>query len=85
MYHGTKDEREQIFQTKVKKHLNGGRPTLKFPVVCTSYEMVLRDQHNLSKVSWEFIIIVSDFSQISFSSGLFSNICSGRRSPYEER
>ena len=36
-----------------------GRPTDKFPVVCTSYEMVLRDQANLSKISWEFIIIVS--------------------------
>ncbi|KAK5991313.1 Lymphocyte-specific helicase [Cladobotryum mycophilum] len=34
-----------------------GRPTAKFPVVCTSYEMVLLDQHNLSRISWEFIII----------------------------
>ena len=41
----------------MQKHLNKGRPTAKFPVVCTSYEMVLRDQHNLSKINWEFIII----------------------------
>ncbi|UZP40748.1 hypothetical protein NXS19_008564 [Fusarium pseudograminearum] len=26
-------------------------------MVCTSYEMVLRDQHNLSRINWEFIII----------------------------
>ncbi|KAJ4120135.1 putative ATPase [Fusarium equiseti] len=57
MYHGTKDDREKIFRTSMQKHLNKGRPTAKFPVVCTSYEMVLRDQHNLSKINWEFIII----------------------------
>ncbi|WZH42875.1 SNF2 family N-terminal domain-containing protein [Fusarium acuminatum] len=57
MYHGNKDDRERIFRTSMMKHLKGGRPTAKFPVVCTSYEMVLRDQHNLSKINWEFIII----------------------------
>ncbi|SCO52626.1 related to proliferation associated SNF2-like protein [Fusarium fujikuroi] len=57
MYHGNKDDREKIFRNKMLKHLKGGRPTTKFPVVCTSYEMVLRDQHNLSKINWEFIII----------------------------
>ncbi|KAF5246771.1 hypothetical protein FANTH_6632 [Fusarium anthophilum] len=57
MYHGNKDNREKIFRTKMLKHLKAGRPTTKFPVVCTSYEMVLRDQHNLSKINWEFIII----------------------------
>lgn len=58
MYHGTKDNREDIFRTKLMRNLQGGRPTDKFPIVCTSYEMVLRDQANLSKISWEFIIIV---------------------------
>ncbi|KAK2693853.1 hypothetical protein QWA68_008400 [Fusarium oxysporum] len=57
MYHGNKDDREKIFRTQMLKHLKAGRPTTKFPVVCTSYEMVLRDQHNLSKINWEFIII----------------------------
>ncbi|KAF4444624.1 proliferation associated SNF2 [Fusarium acutatum] len=57
MYHGNKDDREKIFRTKMLKNLKAGRPTTKFPVVCTSYEMVLRDQHNLSKINWEFIII----------------------------
>lgn len=59
MYHGDKKQREEIFKTKMMRHLKAGRPTDKFPVVCTSYEMVLRDQHNLSKINWEFIIIVS--------------------------
>ncbi|KAG7411271.1 SNF2 family N-terminal domain-containing protein [Fusarium sp. MPI-SDFR-AT-0072] len=57
MYHGNKDDREKIFRAQMLKHLKAGRPTTKFPVVCTSYEMVLRDQHNLSKINWEFIII----------------------------
>ena len=59
MYHGNQAQREDIFQTKMMKNLKSGRPTLRFPVVCTSYEMVLRDQHNLSRIQWEFIIIVS--------------------------
>lgn len=58
MYHGDKKQREDIFKTKMMRQLKDGRPTDKFPVVCTSYEMVLRDQHNLSRINWEFIIIV---------------------------
>lgn len=58
MFHGTKQDREDIFKTKMQKNLKNGRVTPKFPVVCTSYEMVLREQANLSKVNWEFIIIV---------------------------
>lgn len=58
MFHGTKTEREDIFRTKMQRNLKNGRPTDKFPVVCTSYEMVLREQASLSKVNWEFIIIV---------------------------
>jgi ATP-dependent DNA helicase len=38
-----------------------GRPSDKFPVVCTSYDIILRDKTYLSKINWEFIIIVSDF------------------------
>ncbi|KHN98465.1 ISWI chromatin-remodeling complex ATPase ISW2 [Metarhizium album ARSEF 1941] len=57
MYHGNQAQRAKIFQTNMLKNLKGGRPTAKFPVVCTSYEMVLRDQHNLSRIQWEFIII----------------------------
>ncbi|KAG6041334.1 hypothetical protein E4U41_004864 [Claviceps citrina] len=57
MYHGNQAQREEVFQTKMMRNLTRGRPSVKFPVVCTSYEMVLRDQHNLSRIQWEFIII----------------------------
>ncbi|KAL7948572.1 SNF2 family DNA-dependent ATPase [Trichoderma barbatum] len=57
MYHGTKTQREEIFRKEIMHHLKSGRPTEKFPVVCTSYEMVINDHHNLSRIKWEFIII----------------------------
>ncbi|KAF1738402.1 Lymphoid-specific helicase [Beauveria bassiana] len=57
MYHGTREQRQQIFSSKMMKHLHAGRPTDKFPVVCTSYEMVLQDKSFLSRINWEFIII----------------------------
>ncbi|QUC16761.1 uncharacterized protein UV8b_01002 [Ustilaginoidea virens] len=57
MYHGDRAQRQDIFQTKLMANLQAGRPSPRFPVVCTSYEMVLRDQHNLSRIQWEFIII----------------------------
>ena len=69
MFHGTKADRENIFQTKMMRNLKGGRPSEKFPVVCTSYEMVLKEQANLSKVNWEFIIIVSLCSVFLVSAG----------------
>ncbi|PHH74382.1 hypothetical protein CDD82_4956 [Ophiocordyceps australis] len=57
MYHGNQQQRDDIYKTRMARHMQSGRPTAKFPVVCTSYEMVLRDRHNLSKIEWEFIII----------------------------
>ncbi|ATY62484.1 SNF2 family helicase ATPase [Cordyceps militaris] len=57
MYHGTPQQRQQIYSKEIMKHLQAGRPTEKFPVVCTSYEMVLQDKAFLSRIDWEFIII----------------------------
>ncbi|KAI1192238.1 SNF2 family N-terminal domain-containing protein [Nemania serpens] len=57
LYHGTIQERQQIFQDKIMKHYQKGKPTQKFPVVCTSYEMVLRDHAALSKINWAFIVV----------------------------
>ncbi|OAA58670.1 SNF2 family helicase/ATPase PasG [Cordyceps fumosorosea ARSEF 2679] len=57
MYHGKPEQRQQIFSQKIMKHMQAGRPTERFPVVCTSYEMVLQDKAFLSRINWEFIII----------------------------
>ncbi|CAG8949577.1 hypothetical protein HYFRA_00007810 [Hymenoscyphus fraxineus] len=57
LYHGTKPERKKKFEKDMMKHITNGRVTTKFPVVCTSPEMVLMDQADLTKINWEFIII----------------------------
>lgn len=59
MYHGKPDERRVIRDTKLFPNLDKqGKPTERFPVVCTSYEMVIQDSAHLSRINWEFIIIV---------------------------
>lgn len=74
MYHGTPQQRSEIFKTKIMRHMNGGRPTEKFPVVCTSYEMVLKDRAALSKINWEFIIIDEGHRMKNFDSKLFREL-----------
>ncbi|KAK3318178.1 SNF2 family N-terminal domain-containing protein [Apodospora peruviana] len=74
MYHGTPERRGEIFKTKIARHLHGGRPTDKFPVVCTSYEMVLKDRAALSRINWEFIIIDEGHRMKNFDSKLFREL-----------
>lgn len=74
MYHGTPQQRNEIFKTKIMRHLHGGRPTDKFPVVCTSYEMVLKDRAALCKINWEFIIIDEGHRMKNFDSKLFREL-----------
>ncbi|KAK3294474.1 SNF2 family N-terminal domain-containing protein [Chaetomium fimeti] len=74
MYHGTPQQRNEIFKSKIMRHLHGGRPTEKFPVVCTSYEMVLKDRAALSKINWEFIIIDEGHRMKNFDSKLFREL-----------
>lgn len=74
MYHGTPQQRSDIFKTKIMRHIQGGRPTEKFPVVCTSYEMVLKDRASLSKINWEFIIIDEGHRMKNFDSKLFREL-----------
>ncbi|KAK6087523.1 iswi chromatin-remodeling complex atpase isw2 [Seiridium cupressi] len=61
LYHGKPEERQAIFKNKVFKHYkrtaSGGSALAGFPVVCTSYEMVLRDHASLSKIDWACIIV----------------------------
>ncbi|KAI1321718.1 SNF2 family N-terminal domain-containing protein [Xylariaceae sp. FL0255] len=67
LYHGTIQERQEMFKTKLwnnyplarsnPKNPHERAPNKRFPVVCTSYEMVLRDHANLSKVEWSIIVV----------------------------
>ena len=48
-YVGGREERAKIFQTQVTQ--------LKFNVLVTTYEFIMRDRSKLSKVNWQYIII----------------------------
>ncbi len=74
MYHGLPEDRKEIHTTKIMRHIHKGRPTDKFPVVCTSYEMVLKDRALLSKINWEFIIIDEGHRMKNFDSKLFREL-----------
>lgn len=60
LYHGIPEERQHIYRNQIMKYYRKGRPTERFPVVCTSYEMVLRDHSALSKIDWAFIVVVGN-------------------------
>ncbi|KAH9908638.1 SNF2 family N-terminal domain-containing protein [Xylariomycetidae sp. FL2044] len=61
LYHGTPQDRNDIFRDKIWKNISKvgkeRKPNEAFPIVCTSYEMVLRDAKSLSKVDWAFIVV----------------------------
>ncbi|KAI1296078.1 hypothetical protein EDD11_007587 [Mortierella claussenii] len=51
LYHGTPEEREHKRNHKLKK-LDSS-----FPIIVTSYEIVIRDRKFLSKYQWKYIIV----------------------------
>jgi len=55
MYHGTPQVRGQIRRSQLKGDAKGA----KFPVVCTSYEICMRDKKFLANYPWKFIVVVS--------------------------
>ncbi|KAF2762322.1 SWI/SNF chromatin remodeling complex component [Pseudovirgaria hyperparasitica] len=52
LYHGSKQEREELRKTRLSSP--GGD---KFPVVVTSYEICMNDRKHLANFGWKFIII----------------------------
>ena len=52
LYHGSKEQREEIRRKQLKRP---GSP--EFPVVCTSYEICMNDRKHLGHFGWKFIII----------------------------
>ncbi|RPA94511.1 hypothetical protein L873DRAFT_1701176 [Choiromyces venosus 120613-1] len=51
LYHGTPPEREEMRKTKM------GKVDANFPIICTSYDLVMIDRKYLAKYGWKFIII----------------------------
>ncbi|TKA82692.1 hypothetical protein B0A55_01496 [Friedmanniomyces simplex] len=52
LYHGSKQEREEIRRTRMRSP--GGAD---FPIICTSYEICMNDRKFLQHFGWKFIII----------------------------
>ncbi|KAG6366990.1 hypothetical protein INS49_001171 [Diaporthe citri] len=79
MYHGTPKDRENLRKTKLFPNLDKmGKPTNRFPVVCTSYEMVIKDSSSLSRIQWEFIIVDEGHRLKNAEARLFQEICKFR-------
>lgn len=53
LYHGTKEERQQIRNLR----LNSTKVDAKFPVVVTSYEIVIADIKFLAKHHWKYVVV----------------------------
>ena len=53
MYHGSPQIRAEIR----RKQLRGDAKGAKFPVVCTSYEICMRDKKYLASYPWKFIVV----------------------------
>lgn len=51
LYHGSPTEREHMRKTHMKK------VDFDFPIICTSYELIMNDRKYLQRFSWKFIII----------------------------
>lgn len=53
LYHGDKATREEIR----RKHFSKKQSSESFPIVVTSYEIIMNDRQFLSRIQWKFIII----------------------------
>jgi ATP-dependent DNA helicase len=55
IYHGSPEERAEM-RRGVMRRKNEGKPS-EFPIVITSYELVMRDRCHLSNYNWQYIVI----------------------------
>mmetsp|Transcript_6329 Transcript_6329/g.15442 ORF Transcript_6329/g.15442 Transcript_6329/m.15442 type:complete len:741 (+) Transcript_6329:87-2309(+) len=53
VYHGSKEEREELLSGHMRHPDNNPN----FPVIITSYEIVLRDFKRLSRFKWKFLVV----------------------------
>jgi ATP-dependent DNA helicase len=55
LYHGTKEERAAI-RNKCMKTRDQGK--MKFPIICTSYDICINDSKFLGQYQWRYIVVV---------------------------
>lgn len=54
LYHGSKEERQHMINRKMMKKKE---TTMEFPVIVTSYEIVMNDRKFLQKYNWKYIVV----------------------------
>lgn len=54
LYHGSKEERQHMINRKMQKK---NETNMDFPVVVTSYEIVMNDRKFLQKYNWKYIVV----------------------------
>ncbi|KAJ2893914.1 uncharacterized protein MKZ38_008118 [Zalerion maritima] len=82
-YHGLPNDRAEIRNTKIYGNMemvNAGsgkkarRPTQRFPVVVTTYEIILRDKTYLQKIDWDVVVIDEGHRMKNFDAKLFREL-----------
>ncbi|RCI02341.1 hypothetical protein CU098_009814 [Rhizopus stolonifer] len=53
LYHGSKEERQHMINRKLQKKKE---TEFEFPIVITSYEIVMNDRKHLQKYNWKYIV-----------------------------
>ncbi|KAG2213535.1 hypothetical protein INT47_009209 [Mucor saturninus] len=54
LYHGTKEERQHMINRKMQKKKE---TEMEFPVIVTSYEIVMNDRKFLQRYNWKYIVV----------------------------
>ncbi|CAO3630681.1 unnamed protein product [Cunninghamella echinulata] len=54
LYHGSKEERQHLINRKMQKK---NQTKFEFPIVVTSYEIVMNDRKHLQKYNWKYIVV----------------------------
>ncbi|KAG2225659.1 hypothetical protein INT45_012131, partial [Circinella minor] len=54
LYHGTKEERQHMVNRKMPKKKETGP---EFPIIVTSYEIVMNDRKHLQRYNWKYIVV----------------------------
>ncbi|OBZ90380.1 Lymphoid-specific helicase [Choanephora cucurbitarum] len=54
LYHGSKEERHHLINRKMQKKKE---TSYEFPIIITSYEIVMNDRKHLQKYNWKYIVV----------------------------
>jgi ATP-dependent DNA helicase len=56
LYHGPPNEREALRSSRLQLH-KSAKPEINFPIVVTTYEIVMNDRKHLSRTTWKYVVV----------------------------